>query len=56
MKICLKELRESHICMKIIKKAFVIKNKQLCDACMKESDELIAIFAASIKTASSKSK
>lgn len=54
MKICLKELRESLINMKIQKGAGLILDIELLDKLIKENDELISIFVASIKTASSK--
>lgn len=54
MKICLKELRESLINMKIQKGAGLILDIELSDKLIKENDELISIFVASIKTASSK--
>ena len=54
MKICLKELRESLINMKIQKGANLISDLALLDKLIKENDELISIFVASIKTASLK--
>lgn len=54
MKICLKELRESLINMKIQKGACLILDVELLDKLIRENDELISIFVASIKTASSK--
>jgi len=56
MKICLKELRESMINMKIQKGAELISDVNLLDKLIKENDELISIFVASIKTASLKLK
>jgi four helix bundle protein len=56
MKICLKELRESMINMRIQKGANLIKDIELLDRLLKENNELIAIFVVSIKTASSKLK
>lgn len=56
MKICLKELRESIINMKIQKGAELISNVDLLDKLIIENNELISIFVASIKTASSKLK
>ena len=51
MKVCLKELRETLICLKIIdRKAYASPSVQLENA-LKENDELISIFVASIKTA-----
>jgi four helix bundle protein len=53
MKICLKELRETYICLKIIDKRAWFKPNQL-DPLMAENNELIAIFVASTKTADGK--
>ena len=52
MKICLKELRESYINMKIQKGASLITDSTSLNVLLKENDELISIFVASIKTAS----
>jgi four helix bundle protein len=54
MKICLKELRESFINLKIQKGAELISDIDTLNKLLKENDELISIFVASIKTASSK--
>lgn len=54
MKICLKELRESLVCMKIIIKKPLIKGNEKLEWCFKECDELISIFVKSLKTASGK--
>ena len=54
MKICLKELRESYINMKIQKGAELITDIDSLNKLLKENDELISIFVASIKTASLK--
>ena len=56
MKICLKELRESLINMKIQKGANLIADIDSLDKLLKENNELISIFVASIKKASSKLK
>lgn len=50
MKICLKELRETFCCLKIIKRV-VETDKEKMTTLLKENDELIAIFVASINTA-----
>lgn len=55
MKICLKELRETQICLKIIAKVPLYKGDDLI-AVMKESDELVAIFTKSVKSATTKTK
>ena len=49
MKVCLKELRESQICLKIIKRKPLLVNKIL-DTALQESGELVAIFTSSITT------
>lgn len=56
MKICLKELRESLVNLKIQKGANLVNYKEKLDALLKENNELIAIFVSSIKTAKSKIK
>lgn len=56
MKICLKELRESFINIKILKGANLITDLELLEKLSKENDELISIFVVSIKTASNKLK
>ena len=51
MGICLKELRETLNCLKIIERANLTSNSnELIDA-KKEANELISIFVSSIKTA-----
>ncbi len=56
MKICLKELRESFINLRILKGANLIKDFEFLEKILKENDELISIFVVSIKTASNKLK
>ena len=51
MKIALKELRESFICLKIIERKKYATDQKLTNTIL-ELDELIAIFVASIETAS----
>lgn len=55
MKICQKELRETLICIKLIARRSWFKKGKL-DALLGENDELVAIFVASTRTASSKGK
>lgn len=50
LKIILKEIRESRICLKIIQKKPMLKPERLNDI-IKENNELIAIFIKSIETA-----
>jgi four helix bundle protein len=49
MKVCLKELRESHICLQIILKTEFVDQIKL-DPILMECSELVAIFTTSIKT------
>jgi len=51
MKICLKELRETRVWLKIIGKAELIKPKSKLKLIIEENDQLISIFVASINTA-----
>ncbi len=51
MGICLKELRESFVCLKIIEKASLMKEEALLVSAKTEVNELISIFVSSIKTA-----
>lgn len=51
MTISLKELRESLLNLKIIKKNELTKNEGILDVCTKETNELISIFVKSIATA-----
>lgn len=54
MKVCLKELRETSISLKIIKKKKMILEKEIVENILKENLELIAIFTSSIQTAKNK--
>jgi four helix bundle protein len=51
MRICLKELRETNVGLKIIDRGGLINNQELLDTAKKECGELIAIFVTSIKSA-----
>jgi len=51
LKIILKELRESFVCLKIIKRKPLIKPEENIDQTYTENNELIAIFVKSIQTA-----
>ena len=53
-KIILKELRETYICLKMIKGVGLVKDENLISLNEKENNELIAIFVKSIATAQSK--
>jgi len=50
MGICLKELRETFINIKIIQYGNLTENKTLLDWCFGENNELILIFVKSIET------
>ena len=51
MKIALKELRETFVCLRIIKEKPLINNETLINAAINECNQLISIFVTSIKTA-----
>ena len=51
MHICLKELRESKRWLKLIQRVALVKSPERMADLLKETEELIKIFAASIKTA-----
>ena len=51
IKIVLKELRESFICLKIIHRTKLYKSEDKLQNAMKENDELISIFVKSVETA-----
>jgi four helix bundle protein len=55
MKICLKELRETMICLKIISRKPLVPQKDT-DPVLKECNELISIFVKSIQTAQNREK
>ena len=51
LKVVLKELRESFICIKIIYRVKLHSSEDNIQKAMKESDELISIFVKSVETA-----
>ena len=51
VKIVLKELCETRVCLRILMNAGVYRGKENLDSVIKESSELIAIFVTSINTA-----
>jgi four helix bundle protein len=51
MKVCLKELRESHNCLNIMRRAGIYKSEKDVLDLMEECNELICIFVKSIVTA-----
>lgn len=54
MKVCLKELRESYNCLRIIQRATISPDEQLVIYLIDECNELISIFVTSIVTATKK--
>jgi len=52
MKVCLKELRESYNCLRILERAKIFKSEQQVKELKIECNELISIFVKSIVTAS----
>ena len=56
MGVCLKELRETFNCLKVIERANLTSNTQLINKLKIEVNELISIFVSSIKTAKTNSE
>lgn len=56
LSISLKELREAQRWLKLIRRAPLTKKPEFLDDILKETEELIKIFVASIKTAKDKQK
>ena len=54
MKVCLKELRESHNCLRIILRAKISPDEHIVHYNIDECNELISIFVKSIITATKK--
>ncbi|MCH8330083.1 MAG: four helix bundle protein [Bacteroidetes bacterium] len=54
MRIVLKELRESHVCLKLIERIANGVDKETMEQLINENDELVAIFVASVKTSEAK--
>jgi len=51
MRICLKELRESKRWLKLIQQVPLVKQLDIVEVLLQETEELIRIFATSIRTA-----
>ncbi|HJZ38726.1 MAG TPA: four helix bundle protein [Bacteroidales bacterium] len=51
LKIVLKELRETIVCLKIINRTNLFKSKESMQQAIDESNELISIFVKSVETA-----
>lgn len=56
IKLVLKELRETHVCLKILRQSGISKSGGILTQALIENDELISIFVRSIDTASGKLK
>lgn len=55
MKICLKELRETQICLKIIQRKPMLESEDL-ESIIGECNQLVAIFTSSVKKATETAK
>jgi four helix bundle protein len=51
MKVALKELRETYVCLRIVQKAGIITNPNDIESTLVETNELISIFVKSVETA-----
>ena len=51
LRVCLKELRESRRWLRLVQRVPLVKKPELLAEILQESDELVRIFAASIRTA-----
>ena len=51
IKIVLKELRETFICLELIKRSHLLKDEIGLDKALNENNELISIFVKSVETA-----
>lgn len=56
MSVCLKELRETFVAIKIIKQSGLIIDLKMLEDCYAENNELISIFVKSIETAKGNNK
>lgn len=54
LKICLKELRETKRWLRLVQMAVLVKNPEKIQPLVEETEELIRIFVASIKTSETK--
>lgn len=54
MNVCLKELRETYNCLRILKKAKIYESELQINQLIDECNQLISIFVKSIETASKK--
>ena len=51
IKVVLKELRETYVCLKIIHRTKLYKAEEIIQTALKENNELISIFVKSVETA-----
>ncbi len=51
IKIVLKELRETYVCLKIVKRTHLLRDVTNIDKALIENNELISIFVKSVETA-----
>ena len=51
IKVVLKELRETFVCLKIIRKSKLLESENKIQTALPENDELISIFVKSVETA-----
>ncbi len=49
--VILKELRESHVCLRIVKKSNLIQDMNILEKAILETNELISIFVTGVNTA-----
>jgi len=56
IKVVLKELRETLVCLKIIYKAKFFTSEEQLKVVLKEADEMVAIFVKSVETAENNRK
>ena len=56
MRVCLKELRETYRCLRLIRHVPLIKPASKVDSLLSETDELIRIFFTSVQTAEKKAR
>ena len=51
LKVCLKELRETQRCMKLVQRVPLVKSPRSIEPLLDENDQLIRIFVTSVRTA-----
>ena len=56
LKICLKELKETHIALQIVSRKSLVEDFKVVDKSINECKELISIFVKSIETAKENNK